>query len=190
MRIQPENSEQAQIRAKLREKPKSTAQIKHLTKNFKHHAATGHVELAHTALNLLPKEQQNKLDKSTYFSQIIEQDRADLMDEVRQHGTPQDKAQFNIERLKLEEKQHIDSLLTSMIQTKAKKETKPQSREIFSRMKDKLNNMIGRSSPIVAEELSQKSDISDDKTDSISNHSNDTSDDHPEHDHTRFDNRI
>lgn len=194
MRIHPENSKKAKIRAELRQKPKSMAQIAYLRNSFMDHATMGKVDLAHTALHNLPKDEQNQLDKSTYLRRLIEQNRNDLIDEIRQHGTPKDHDQLYTESLRIIEKKQIDNLLTSLFQKKPKKENKIQTTDLFACMKTKLNTMLGRSAPITAENLTQLSEktevIDDEKTDSMSNQSNDPSEDNPEQDHTHYNNRI
>lgn len=62
MRTHPEDTDKAHMRAELRKKPISTAQTKHLKKSFLNNASLGQVELAHTALNLLPQKEQDKLE--------------------------------------------------------------------------------------------------------------------------------
>jgi|TARA_R110002126_G_C10490915_1_gene504567 hypothetical protein len=192
MRINPEDIGKAQIRAELRTKPISTAQLTHLKKSFISNATAGKVELAHTALHLIPKDEQDKLDKSDYFRNLIEQGRTDIIDETLKYGTHKDQQQLHTESLKIEEKERIDQILTSISKVKPKQESSLQSGHLFSSMKNKLNTMLGRSTPIAPEQH----DFSDERTNSISSdsdsvlHDKDSAADDDIQDQTGFENRI
>ncbi|MDF1683677.1 MAG: hypothetical protein P1U36_03370 [Legionellaceae bacterium] len=174
MRTHPEDTNKAQIRAELRKQSISTAQTEHLKKSFISNASRGHVELAHTALNMLPKDEQNKLDKSEYFHNLIEQGRTDIIDETQKNGTQKDKQQLYIETLKIEERIRIDNILTSINKSKPTASNTTHGNHFFSRMKSIFNTMLGRSVPIAAENSSnfpQKAELSDGQTDSMSSDS-------------------
>ena len=91
MRTTPENPDKAKIRAELKTKPQSKAQCTLLQERFIYEVTQGNIDTAYHALSTLPPKKRDELDKSHFFSDLINQERQDIISNISEHGTKEEK---------------------------------------------------------------------------------------------------
>ena len=152
MRISPEDPEKAKIRSQLRNKPKSTADCAMLKRRFTQESKQGNVDIAYAALTTLPKEKRNEVNTFYFFSHLIEKGRDDIIADISEHGTTEEKESLQHQIMKFDT--YISNISHKKSSAKApKQEQKHVEKNInrFSQLKEGLGTLLGRSKPIAPE---------------------------------------